>query len=889
MRRGRLEQDLEDELAFHLAMKVEASRAAGAPERQASHAAHRHFGNPAVIRERLRDAWTFPFLESVWQDARHAVRALGKSRVFTVVAVLSLAIGIGANTSIFTVFNALFLRTLPVRDPQQLRIVNWTGTGRDLVPSHSGYGSGGSGGVRTGSGFSFEAFQEIQNQSQVFSSVAGFAHFSANVLVRSQAHIAPAQLVSGGYFHTLGTQAALGRTLLQFDDSLAAPPAAVISWRLYQRLYGADSSALGSEIVVDKTPYTIVGVLPPNVYGISPTSPVDLYVPLARAEELSIYKLNDPGSWWVQVIGRITPGTSDAQLRAALDVSLSHIALKQGSRAGKKIDAPRSVIIDGRTGLAFLKQAVRDFLLILLAMVGLVLLIACTNVANLLMARGSARSRELAIRRSLGAGRVRIIRYLMTESLLLALLAGAFGLIFAQAGTVLLTQMLFPTDPESTAPIRLDAAVLAFTGGLSLATAILFGLLPAVRAARAEPASCMKQAGAGTGPVRQRLARALVVIQVSTALVLVVGAGLFARTLLNLGRVELGFRPDHLLLFYVEPQRNGYKDQRLIDVYRRIQEKVSAIPGVQAVTLVRSPLLSGWSSSDWVTIPGYEKKAILSYVHIVGERFLTIMGTPILLGRDFRLSDDQNSAKVAIVNAAMGKKYFDGNPVGREFSFGSSFDKPIRIVGVAADVKYDNIRREVPPTVYLPWPQRLASASGMTFQLRTSVDPLSISDTVRRAVAEVDPTLPVAELRTQEQVIQRATSREHTVAVLAGFFSGVAVILACIGIYGVLAYTVTRRTSEFGIRLALGATGGQIRWLVLKGTLALIACSILIGIPCALAATRVLRRSLYGVEPDDSLTLAVAGAAILISALLAAWIPSQRAAKSDPAAALRYE
>lgn len=886
--RRKLERDLEEELAFHLEMKAEEVRAGGVSAEGAAQAARRRLGNPTALKESLRDRWTFPLAESVFQDARHAARALAKAPGFAAVAVLSLAIGIGANTSIFTVFNGLFLRSLPVRNPQDLRIVYWTGVSKHLVESSSGWGSY-DGRLRTSSSFSVDAFNEMRKQP-VFS-LAGFAPFQASLFARSQAHWAPAYVVTGGYFKTLGVEAALGRTLVESDDASGAPYAVVISWRLHQRLYGGDRSVLGADLHIDKTPYVVVGVLPQAFAGLSQASPVDVYVPMARARELTGYRPEEPGFWWMQVLGRLAPGVTDNQARAALDLSLSHVAAARGEALGKKLEAPRSVVMDGRTGHAFRLEQEREFLVVLLIMVGLVLLTACANVANLLLARGSARSRELAVRRALGAGRFRIARYLLTESLMLAVAGGTLGLVLAQLGTTLLARMVFP-DPEIAIEIHPDAAVLAFTCGLSLVTALLFGTLPAIRAAQVEPNSCLKRTGAGGAGLRHRLANTLIVVQVAAAVVLVVGAGLFARTLVNLGRVELGFRPDHLLMFHVDPKRSGYEGQRLADVYRRIQDHVSAIPGVQAVTATRQALISGWMSNRSFYTAGRQPKPgerTSVYLHVVGGRFLTITGTPLLLGRDLAASDNEHSARVAVINAAAARKWFDGNPVGREFSFNSNLEKPVRIVGVAADAKYDKIRAEIEPTVYLPWMQNLEDAGGMHFQLRTSVDPSSVAPAVLRAVAGIDPTLPVSDVRTQEQVIERALSKERTFALLGGFFSVVAIMLVAIGIYGVLAYAVARRTSEFGIRLALGATPGQIRWLVMRGTLALILCGALIGVPAALAAIKLVKARLFGVEPADSFTLALAAVVILLSALAAAWLPSERAAKADPAVSLRYE
>ena len=889
--RQRREVDLERELRDHLDLEAEEQQAKGLTPNAAHYGARRTLGNTALIQEDVRQAWGWTWLERLGQDVRHVARAIRRSPGFAIVAVLSLAIGIGASTSVFTVFYAMFLRSLPVRDPQQLRFLNWAGG--ENVPAHSVSGYMDTvNGIRSSGSFSWDAFQAIQKGHTGFSSVAGFSQTSANVVTKTQAWQTPAQLVSANFFDVLGTQPAVGRAFTAEDDSLAAPPTVLLSWRMAQRLFGSGQSAVGQSVTIKQVSYTVIGVLPPDFVGLRQTSPADVYIPLAHAHELSeFYRFDEPDTWWIQVIGRVAPGKQDRQVRAALDVILAQVAAAYGALVKKPVDTPKSVLLDGRTGLDNLNTDMSRNLVALFAMVGLMLLVACANVANLLLARGGARARELAVRLSLGAGRMRIVRHLLTESLVLALAGGLLGFLLARLGTVLLAGLLMQAD-DTSLDLKPDATVMVFAMGLSLVTALLFGVLPAWRSTGVHPAACLRQGGAGAGSLRQRLAKSLVVVQIAMAFVLVFGGGLFARTLANLGNVSLGFRPDKLLLFSVDPSRSGYKGQRLIDVYRRIHDGVAAIPGVRSATFSSIPLLAGWMSSNHITVPGYTPPPgdkSRTQIVVAGDHFLTIMGTPILLGRDLSASDDEGSAKVAVINQTLAKKYFTGNPVGREFAFGNKFTKPIRIVGVSADAKTHDIRADIDPTIYLSYAQNPDRYWGVTFEVRAAGDPLSLSNAVRRAVAAVDPMLPVAQIRTQREQIDRNLARERTFAFLSSFFSAITLALACIGIYGVFAYAVARRTSEFGVRMAVGATGAQVRWLVLRGALLLVSLGMAIGVPAALVVATLMRAGLFGVEPADPATIAAAVVAMVVAAGVAAWMPARRAARLDPVVALRYE
>jgi predicted permease len=889
--RKRRELDLERELRDHLDLEAEEQQARGLTQEAARYGARRTLGNRALIQEDVRQAWGWTWLERLGQDVRHVGRAIRRSPGFAIVAVLSLAIGIGASTSVFTVFYAMFLRSLPVRDPQQLRFLNWAGG--ENVPAHftSGYGHTVNG-IQTSGSFSWDAFQAIQKGPTGFSSVAGFSPIGANVVTKTQAWQTSTQLVSANFFDVLGTQPAVGRAFSADADSPAAQPTVLLSWRMAQRLFGSGQSAVGQSLTIKQVSYTVIGVLPPDFEGLRQTEPTDVYIPLARAHELNdFYRFDKPDTWWIEVIGRVAPGKQDRQVRAALDVVLAQVAAAYGAQVKKPVDTPKSVLLDGRTGLDILNTDMSRSLLALFAMVGLMLLVACANVANLLLARGGARARELAVRLSLGAGRMRIVRHLFTESLVLALAGGLLGFLLARLGTSLLAGLLMQSD-EAALDLKPDAMVMAFAMGLSLATALLFGVLPAWRSTGVHPAACLRQGGAGAGSLRQRLAKSLVVAQIVLAFVLVFGAGLFARTLANLGNVALGFRSDKLLLFSVEASRSGYEGQRLIDVYRRIHDEVAAIPGVRSATFSSLPPLAGWIFIGNITVPGYTPppghKSRTQLV-VVGDHFLAVMGTPILLGRDLSASDDEGSAKVAVVNQTLAKKYFTGNPVGREFAFGSKFTKPIRIVGVSADAKIHDIRSEIDPTIYLSYAQNPGSLAGVTFEVRAAGDALALSNAVRRAVAAVDSTLPVAQIRTQSEQINRNLFRERTFAFLSAFFSAITLALACIGIYGVFAYTVARRTSEFGVRMAVGATGAQVGWLVLRSALVLVAFGMAIGVPAALAVATLVKAGLFGVEPADPATIAAAVVAMVAAAGVAAWMPARRAALLDPVVALRYE
>jgi predicted permease len=885
-RKKRLDDELEAELAFHLEMRRAAElEAAGGSPRPG-------FGNATLIKERCRDQWLFAPLEGAWLDLRQVLRTFRRSRGFVAVAVLSLALGIGANASVYSVMNALFLRSLPVRQPEELRILNWSGGERVPIHSHSGYGEVVNG-VQTSGSFSFEAFKEFRNRAMGLSSVFAFANMRANVVANSRAWISEGLLVSGNFFEGLGTTPAVGRLFETADDKPGSGAVAVISYGLWQREFAGDEAAVGSAITVNRIPFTLIGVLPPKFTGLSPGSSQDIFVPITHAAGFSPwYQADESYNWWVQTGVRLAPGSNETSVKASLDIILAQVTSAYASQKPDKFDVPAVRLMDGSSGLTFTQRDTSRFLLVLMTMVGLTLIIACANLANLMLARATARSRELAVRASLGAGTWRTVRLLLTEGLLIGLAGGVLGFALAIRGSGLLIG-LASTRGSQDFDVGPDWRVALFTFAVALLTAVLFSILPAWRATRVNAGSALKQSGATASAFRQRAAQSLIALQVAISMLLVIGAGLFARTLVNMTRVDLGFKPEKLLLFYVDGSRNGYQDQALADLYTRIGEKVRAIPGVTAATQSENALISGSNSTRSINVPGYTPKPnerLAAHVHTAGERFLTIMGTPILLGRDLLESDTDRAPDVAVINETMARKWFRPNPIGQEFHFGNtSRENPVRVVGVARDAKYASVRQEIPPTMYIPYRQSVGRLRSTHFELRTAVPPLSIIPAVRRAIAEIDPTLPVAEFRTQEQQIDRRMARERTFTLLAAFFSFISLALACIGIYGVLAYAVTRRTSEIGVRLALGAPPRQVQWLVVRDSILVVLLGIVAGVGGALAAVQLVRKELYEVEPADPVSIVIAITAMAMVAGFAAFLPARRAAGVDPMVALRYE
>jgi len=883
-KRRQLESDLDDELAFHLAMREEKNRRAGVTE-----SARRSFGNPELVKQDLRDQWTFRAVENFWSDLRYAARMLRRSPGFMLVAVLSLAIGIGGNTAIFSVVDAILLTSLPVRNPEELRIV--LSRGRPPAQTFDGYSTN-----DVWSSFPHPIYEEFVRSIPQFSDLMGFASTTVTVIAGAQSHYADAEFVTGNFFSGLGMRVLAGRALTPEDDRAAAP-VAVISYRYWERHLGLEPEAVGRTIFINGRPVTIVGIAPRAFLGVRPGRAPDLFLPMALVGVFGNkwYELQNTDTAWVQIMGRLRPGAGNKEAMAALGTVMQRVSVDE-RKSGRKGKPWRPVLQDGAGGIQLLREQALPALLVLSSVVGLVLMIACANLANLLLARGVARRREIAVRLSIGAGRGRLIRQLLTESLLLASLGAGLGLALAAPLSKFVVSVAGGGEMVGA---RLDWRALLFTLAVALATALLFGLLPAFRATRVDLTPALKDGSTGAlrGSPQLRVSRLLIAGQVALSTLLLTGAGLFVRTLVNLSSIDPGFQAQRLLLFDVDGSRSGYQGDKLVALYERIREKVAAIPGVQAATLSNHALISGSTSNDNLSIPGYEGRdgrSPMTYLMRAGTHFLTTLEIPLIAGRDLDDQDWTKAPQVAVVNQTFARNYFAGqSPVGRMFYFGDAKnphpEDRIEIVGVCKDAKYAHLRDETPPTVYLSYLQSPASIWGMTFELRTGLPPMAIAGAVQRAVAEIDRNLPVAEMRTQEEQIRMTLGTERMFARVVGSFGMIAALLAAIGLYGVMAYTVARRTNEIGIRLALGAGRGNVQWMVLRESLWMVAAGLLIGIPAALALTRLVQQALYGIRPNDPVSFLTAGVLMVAVAAVAAWIPARRAARVDPMRALRFE
>ncbi len=893
-RRNRADRELDAELRFHMEKQIETNIAAGMPPAEARAAALRTFGGVEQVKEECREARGVALVETLMQDVRYGLRMMRRTPGFTAVAVVSLALGIGANTAIFSLINAVMLKMLPVKNPEELVVMNWTARQWPDI-GHDGNSWGTPPGPISGSSLSYPAFRQFQAQNQVFSDLFGFADLEqTNVVVDGHAEIARGHLVSGNFFSGLGVQAIVGRTFTDADDQPGADPAAVISFRYWDRRFGRDASAIGKAIAVNGVPFVIAGVTPREFFGLNPGEYPDIWVALSMqprvmpqwgGEAQSL--LGVPAEWWVQPWGRLKPGVSRQRASAALSAALRQRMIADLAPPPEQIAWIE--LRPGGKGLDDVRTGYSEPLLILMCVVGLVLLIACANVANLLLARSTARRRETAVRMALGAGRQRLIRQLLTESILLAVLGGALGLALAFCGGELLLGLVSSPERPFALDVHSDAHILIFCTAISLITGILFGLAPALRATRLDVSPVLKAGlGAGSGPSRWMLGKALVAGQVALSLLLLIGASMFVRSLQNLNSIDVGFNRENLLLFGVDGSLSGYKHERLGSLYQSIQDSLRAIPGVRSVSLSRHGLIGDGSSLTGIEIPGYQKRPgerLAVYKNSVGPDFFETMGIPILLGRSLTDRDNETAPKVVVINEALARQYFPNqSPIGKRFTW---HEKDVEIVGIARNAKYHDLRQEDRPTVYEPYLQY--GIGRMVFEARTAGDPALIVRDVRRAVAVVDRNLPLYNVRTQVQQIDSSLVQERLFAQLTSCFGGLAVLLASIGLYGVMSYMVARRTGEIGIRMALGAAKADIAGMVLRDVLLLVVAGLGVGLPAALVCTRVVRNQFYGLSFSDPVSIAVAAGILALVAGLAGYLPARRASRIDPMAALRQE
>jgi predicted permease len=852
-------------------------------------------------------------MRTLWQDVRYAARMLKKHYGFTVIAALSLALGIGANTAIFSVVDSVLLKKLPVSNPDQLVLFKSL-----TVPNFSFGGFNGntnpdSSGLIAATSFPYQAFARLREQKDVMSEVFAFAGLGVNVNVDGQADVARAQVVSGNYYRGLGVQTSLGRTITDNDDQASATPVAVISDRFWTRRFNRDLAVIGKQIKLNNLAFTIVGVTPAEFNGTGQVgSSPDISVPLALEPSLNAdrSRMRGAGQWWLRLMGRLQPGVTAEQARASLEsvfqqAVLEHRAARvqpQGQPPLPTLEPknyPRLALDPGSQGEMDVRRRFAPQLYLLLGVVALVLLIACANVANLVLARSSSRQKEIAVRLAMGAGRGRLIRLLLTESLLLSLIGGVLGVVFASwIKDVFLTVGNWGGEGMTAVNPSLDLRVLGFTIGLSLLTGVLFGIAPALRSTRVDLNPSLKETGrSSSGPSRSLLSKSLVVAQVAMSLLLLIGAGLFLRTLHNLQTVPVGFNSENLLLFSVNPNLLGYKDASLANLYRQMFDRIEAVPGVSHVTFSRDALLSGSLSGRDVYLPVGAGTATDTSrhlgemrIHLVRENFFEAMEIPLVLGRSPNSQDDERAPKVIVVNQAFARLISGGDQVvGQRLGFRPDKPAEIEIIGVVKDAKYGYLREEAPATVYVPWLQELKGVGGVTFEVRTMGDPTTFVPAIRQAVREVDSNLPMAGVRSQVQMANESLRTERVFARLLSLFGLLAMLLAAIGLYGVTAYAVAQRTKEIGIRMALGAQRYDVLKLVLSQGLVLTLIGVAIGAGVAIWLTRLVKTMLFGVSATDPVTFTAIALLLAAVAMLASYVPARRATKVDPLVALRYE
>jgi predicted permease len=838
-------------------------------------------------------------MENIFKDIRYGFRGLLKRPAFSVVALVILALGIGANTAIFTLLNAVVFKPLPVPKADELVLFN------DLP--NEGTSTRDEGDVPTGptERLSYAQYSYFREHNSSFQELSAFRNGESRISVRQPGAAggvterATAHLVSGTYFAVLSVNASQGRTLTNDDDASAAPPAAVISSLYWKQKLNSDPQIVGKSFLLNNTAFTIVGVMPPDFFGTRIRRPPDFWIPLAFQPQIELRKsyLEDQNVYWLNAIGRLKPGVQIGQAAATVNVALRQYLTE---RAGSKLNDETRLAIQnsyvalapGARGISGLRFFYSQALRMLMVIVALVLLIACANVGNLLLSRAAARQAEISLRQALGASRGRLIRQLLTESLLLAVIGGAAGILLAQWGVSLLVSRLAATSPLDVKP---DAKILLFTLGISLLSGVLFGIAPALRATSSDLTSALKEKSSTGRKSRFNLGSTLVVVQVALSLILLVGAGLFARSLIKLQQENLGFNRDNVLLVVVDTRLAGYKPDELSGVYRQLHERLSALPNVSSATIESYSPMQGSNTNSTITVRGYtpakDEDTAVSDLQI-GPNFSETLGVPLLLGREFGLQDTPTSAKVAIVNQAFAKSYFhDENPIGRRATFDEDTDKnDFEIVGVIGDVKQESAKDKPDRTVFRPIFQVQDQQSyANVFELRTLGDPLSLSAQVRAAIAQVDDKLPVASITSLRIQTDESLNQERLITQLVSFFGVLGLLLSCVGLYGIMAHAVVRRTNEIGIRMALGAERRNIIWMVLKESLMMVGIGLAIGVPAAWGAAHLIASQLFGVNPTDPITLITAVVSLTLVAASAGYLPARKASRVNPLIALRYE
>ena len=921
-RRSRVENAMDDELRFHLDSYVEDLRHSGVPEEEAQRRARLEFGGVAQVKEECREANRTAPWEHLLQDVRFAFRMMAKSKLATSILLITLALGIGANTAVFSLINGLMLRSLPVDHPEQLYFF-----GNDQW-----YGNR-SGGLPTGdiSLYSYNFFQQLRERNQsTFDGVTAMSSPQVSVRVALPNSGEPprryqAGLVDGDFFHVLGVNAILGRVLVADDNVPDKPvPVVVVSYHYWTEKLGHDPAAAGKTLLINGSAFTIIGVTPPEFYGVKlNTQPPDFWFPLNQQSFL----MEDHPGWlkaddvyWLDVLGRLKPGVDVHSTQTAITAQMQQI---MSSIAGSKISQQKArlireshvQLIPGSTGISGLREHFSPRLRVLAILVMLVLTITCLNTANLLLSRATGRQKEMAVRLAMGARRGRVIRQLLTESLLLATLGGLLGLVLAIWATKVISTVVFGIRPTSFS-FAPDLRVLAFTFAVSLLSGIIFGLAPAFRSTKVDLTNDLKDEfrgrTSGAGLSRITPAKLLVSTQVVVSLAMLMAAGLFVGSLRKLEDQDLGFVPEQVLTCRLDLATAGYNRDNLPQLYSRLIDRVTELPGVRSVALADSGMLGGSNSTSNISIEGYTPKPDenmdVQHRHVTWN-YVQTNGVTLLEGRDISSDDQQESPHVAVVNQAFAQRYFPGqDPVGHSFKLGgpdfaSNSNPEMRILGVVKNSKYNSLDEKTPPLAFIPLLQepfahnpddKLSQNNrpyvyGNELNVRVAGDPNAFSESLRRAIADVDTKIPVFNISTLSERVSDSSHDARAIAQLSGFFGLLALMLAAIGLYGVMAYNVSRRTREIGVRMAIGAEGYHVLRMVMRESLLVVIIGLALGIPAALGMGRLVSSQLYDLSPRDPVTLALATVLLLIACVLAAYLPARRAARIDPMVALRHE
>jgi predicted permease len=894
-RRDRFAEQLSDEIRFHLDQQIAENIAAGMSPEDARHAAMRLFGNSTWLKEESRATWGWRWLEEIAQDLRYGFRMLRRSPLFAVVAVLTLAFGIGANTAIFSLMDQVLLQLLPVKHPEQLVLV-----------AERGIRFGDSWGDND---ISYPMYLDFRDGNQVFSGM--FCRYPTSVALGygDRTERVDAELVSGSYFPVLGVTTAIGRTLTPDDDRLpSGHPVAMLSYSFWQSHFSSDQSIVGRQIVINGYTFTVIGVSQAGFDGVELGYKSQVFIPMMMQAQMTPLsdRLEDRSLSWATAFGRLKPGISIAQANASLqplmhsilEVELQTPMFQHYSDYDRAQFLKGSVeLLPGSQGWSGLREGMQTPLWVLAALSGAVLLLACANLANLLLARATTREREMAVRLAIGADRRRIIRLLLVESLLLSTIGTVVGLGLAFLADRVLVATYFSADSAGDFPISSvpDVRVLVFAVGMMLLTALVFGLAPAIQGSRASVAPALTdRAGSGAGGKQVFLRKLLVAGQIALALLLLIGASLFLRTLANLELSGPGFSTEHLMAFSIDPSLNGYVDDRANVFFRRLTDDLQALPGVSSVGLSTMPILQGHAwinpviAEGYSGDPGQEQRPICD---MISPNLFTTLGLPMVAGRDFTVLDTR---PVALINETFARKYFPGrSPIG--LHFGLVNDQSVRpdtpnleVVGVVKDLKFKNLRDPAPPQAYFPYWQDV-KLRHMTFYLRTRVDPQQVMQAVREQVRQLDPNVPVVDFRTIDEQIGLSLKTERLVASLSAVFGALATALAVIGLYGVMAYNVARRRREIGIRVALGALQSDVLWMVMQQVFLLSAVGLAVGGLLAFALSSLIRSQLYGLQPHDPFTFVSAALVLAAAACAAGLVPSWRASRVDPMQALRHE